>query len=213
MIGNRLRIITRPDSYPVEVDEYKREFSIAGDKDDFLLKSLIIAATEEAQNYTNRYFLNHTLEATVDGFNLGTQQYVFTIEDLFPVESDKNYIELPVMPVSSITNVKIYDQDNNETTYSSANYFLDEANGRVVFNDDATFGITLRQHAPIKITFVSGYGDKPDDVPEDIRMAIKFDMQNKLNAMKATNRTNRTIPQLNEGAKAMLQRHRLYQVY
>lgn len=79
----------------VTLSELKEYCKIAYSADDALLTSLITAAREVCENYTNRSFGQREMTCWINNNNGNTQ--------------------LPFGPVVSIT--KVYDEDNQEQTY------------------------------------------------------------------------------------------------
>ena len=96
---------------------------------------------------------------------------------LYPV------IELPLPPLSSITNIKYYTNDSPQvlTTLDTTAYRHDLGYSRIYRDTGVTIPSVAFRHDAVQITFVSGYEPSSDsprnlagNVPEAIRSAIKL---------------------------------------
>tara|TARA_R110001583_G_scaffold29380_3_gene102978 strand:+ start:698 stop:1276 length:579 start_codon:yes stop_codon:yes gene_type:complete len=122
--------------------------------DDTLIDNLVSAATESAQEYTNRFFIDTTL-----------LQYGTKFSDL---------TELLKSPVDSITHIKYYDSDNAQQTLSSSVYSLIPA------IEPSLISLSVSQSYPsvadrtdaIECKYVVGYGTASTDVPNAIIEAV-----------------------------------------
>ena len=122
--------------------------------DDILIDNLVSAATESAQEYTNRFFIDTTL-----------LQYGTKFSDL---------TELLKSPVDSITHIKYYDSDNAQQTLSSSVYSLIPA------IEPSLISLSVSQSYPsvadrtdaIECKYVVGYGAASTDVPNAIIEAV-----------------------------------------
>jgi len=94
-----------PTEEPVTVDELKEFARIDYDDEDTLLEEFLKAVRQAAEEYTGRKFIEQTIILQMDYWPGRT-------------------IELPVCPVISITKVGTLDEDEVETEYSSAYYYL-----------------------------------------------------------------------------------------
>lgn len=93
--------------------------------------------------------------------------------DKFP-SSVTDALELPWPPLQSITSITYYDTDGDEQTWSADEYAVDitTIKGRVRPAYGETWPATRVMMGAVTITYVAGYGDDRDDVPEPIRRAI-----------------------------------------
>lgn len=145
-----------------------------GTSEDDLLTFYIKAASLAVDRYCNRYFINTTVEYTLDGFGEDIRESI--AEGFFEGHKatflgQTGEIDLPFRPISSVTSIKTYNPDNTEAVYSSANYRLDGTGGRIYLNEGATWPTDLRSREAVKIVFVSGFGAAATDVPFDVRQA------------------------------------------
>lgn len=152
-------LYTAPALPPVTVAELKSHLDITFDDNDTLLGIYIGAATALIDGYSG------TL-----GRALITQTWKQVLPE-FPVG-----LELRLKPgnVQSITNIKYYDVDNAEQTFSSASYTLRNLDKGYVasLNVDAAWPATYNRVDAITLTWVAGYGTLVSTVPDSIRLAI-----------------------------------------
>lgn len=175
-----VKILTPPAQSAVSLTSVKDYLLVDGNYEDNLLNDFITAATQSVRQYIRRSLITETLVLTADGFHdcdddsklpalgagvhTGSKSYYL---------GNLNYIELPFLPIQSVTSVKTYDRANNESTFSSDNYQLDEGGGRLYLNEGDIWPDNLRGREAVKIEYISGYGDECDDIPAPISMAIK----------------------------------------
>lgn len=149
-----LRLKTAPAKSPLTLTEAKRHLAVQSDDDDAHLSRLIDAATAWVESYTGRALI--------------TQTWTYTLDEFPPC------IVLPRPRLQSVSSLKYIDSDGTQQTWTSSNYrvtsFSDPAVVEPAYN---TSWPTIRTVVEaIEIEFICGYGDDPDDVPENIRHAI-----------------------------------------
>jgi hypothetical protein len=172
---NSATLITAPSSEPVTLQEAKSWARITDDEENALINTLIVAARQEAEKYLRSVLITQTWELTIDlcsgslDDKLGDGVYQIAISELYG--SLPNAISLPYAPIQSITSVKYYDLNNTEATYSSDNYTLDTAGGRLLLNYGAVWPSNMRRNASLKIRYVAGYGTGAN-VPAQIKIAM-----------------------------------------
>ena len=94
--------------------------------------------------------------------------------DEFP---DSGVIELPIVPVSSITSIAYVDTAGDTQALAASKYLLDTTGYdhspcRVTPAYGESFPATREQINAVTITFVAGYGAASANVPGDLRAAI-----------------------------------------
>jgi hypothetical protein len=85
-------------------------------------------------------------------------------------------LNLPIGPLSSLTGIYSYDEDDTEYIFSNSNYTVDATGpyARIGLKIGATWPTTiLRPVNGIKIQGVFGFGAADTNVPDDIKEAIK----------------------------------------
>ncbi len=153
----RLKLYTAPTEEPVDLDEIKTQLRIDGTTEDAYLDRLRIAA--------RKY-----MEGTVLNRALITQTWDYYLQG-WP---GKNYIEIPLPPLVSITSIKYTDYLNVESTFANTEYIVDTVAepGRVYLKWDKSWpSVSLQVVNAIVIRFVAGYGAAAA-VPENIKQAI-----------------------------------------
>ena len=164
---------TAPASEPITLAEAKSYLRVDSSGDDALITSLIATARQLCEEHTQRAFMAQTYELFLD-----------SIEDLEDILWEgmrtgpyinyyKNYIDLPMPPVVSVSHIKTYDDSDKATTFDSANYYLDNARqpARVVLRTGESFPTALRVANAIEVKYVTGYSSA-NAVPEPIKFAI-----------------------------------------
>lgn len=155
----RLVLDTAPDREPVTVGEIKEQCRITITDDDNLIERYITTARKRIENLLGRALI--------------TQTWDYYLDD-WPAN---NYIVIPKGQLQTVTHVKYTDSNGDTTTWSNTEYNEDTYSdpGRVTLEYGYTWpSATLHLQNPIEITFVCGYGDNKNDVPEPIRQCILF---------------------------------------
>ena len=188
----RLTLTLPPDDYPVSIAEANLHLRLEGDEattDKPLVRAMIKAATENAQNFTHRQFVTATYETRLDLF--------------------RDEIILPRPPLQSVESIKYIDEDGNEQTLATTVYEVDPYStvGRVVLASGESWPQTKDQLNAVVVEFKAGYGD-PGDVPEDIRAGIRLTLGH-LYEHRETVLVGVTATELPEGAKSLLWPYRI----
>lgn len=151
-------VATEPTDQPVTLNEAKLFLRQDGDGDDTLITALIRAATIQAEKYTNRFFIERTVEAKFAGAETTRcERYPFLNVRRAPLSSITSF---EVMVSDALADIPTTSYQLKEST-SFARVLIIES----ITADDIPY--------PLVLTCVVGYG-KSKDVPEDIRDAIKM---------------------------------------
>lgn len=142
-----------PTVEPITLTELKAYLAICDNDSDNYLTELITACRQQIEIYLSRSLITQTWDYKLDLCDL----------DFKPI-----YLLRP--EIQTINSVKIYDQDDNESTWAATNYSLIDE--RLVFKKDYTIDITFRQYACFIINYDAGYGDNASDVPLGIKQAL-----------------------------------------
>ncbi len=144
-----------PTVEPVSLDEAKAHLRIDGNAEDALVSSLIM---------TSRLHVEAALSLA-----LITQTWTLAL-DRWP----KNHqVLFPLRPVQSIVDVRTIDKDGAPTVVPPENYLVDTASETARLLPDGVGWQSPAQKANgIEITFVAGYSNDADDVPNPIRHAL-----------------------------------------
>lgn len=145
-----------PATEPVTLSEAKAHLGVTISDDDTRITSLIVAARETAELYTQRSFITQTWAAKFDAFPTG------------------DIIQLPKGPIQSITSVQYVDEDGETQTFTA--YTLDAAGERIILNYDEDWPDTRSIENAVTITYVTGYGAAAA-VPDSIKAALKLQVE------------------------------------
>ncbi len=152
--------VTAPEVEPVDVGTAKAHMHVTAsvEAQDTLIGSLITAARRKAEAELGRALITQTWKLYLDTFpgNLGI-------------------IKLPYAPLQSVTHIKYYDEESVQQTMDAEDYQVDTKDepGRIKPEEDVTWpSVHAWKFNPIEIQYIAGYGDSPDDVPEEIRQAM-----------------------------------------
>lgn len=173
-----LKIDTAWTTSAVATSDQKSFMRVDFSDDDTLIAELIKASQNVIETYINRAITTQTLSLFLDRLpfynDLKLQEGIFTAPDL---EYNSNYIVLPKPPVTSVTHVKYYANDNTASTFASSNYYVDTISeqARVVLKKGVSWPTVAetRNANAYEIKYVAGYGGA-SDVPEPIVQAIKL---------------------------------------
>lgn len=160
----------------------KEHCKIENNDDDALLLTYAKAAFGVVETFTNRSLLTCTWTARFDRFYC--------------------HIELPRAPVTAITSVKYYDEDNVLQTLSSSVYNTDlhSEPPRITLATDQEYPDVYERTNAVEILYTAGYASLTA-IPFELQMAIKL-----LTSHMFDRRTATTIYNLHElpmGIKAL----------
>lgn len=125
-----------------------------GDGGQSLVETLIVAAREKVETWTNRQLITATWALTLDKF----PDWMLWLPG-----------PAPFLTVSSITYT---DGDGTTQTLSASNYRFHAATGRIEPSYGNTWPSTRDQVAAVTVTTTNGYGTAATSVPGGIKLAI-----------------------------------------
>lgn len=141
----RKTLISTTPPEPVTLAEAKAFARIDCNDDDMLITSLITQAREFAENYTQRKYIAQAWEMTLDASEIS------------------NCIQLEHFDVSAVTSIKVYDEDDAESTIPTPSEYK-------VFNNRILFELgsyTYRDLDAMVIAYtIAG------TTPEQVKLAI-----------------------------------------
>ena len=156
--GNRLwKVKTEPSIEPISVEDVKEFARIDGTDEDEFIDVLISSVRRNAESYLGRAFIQQTIRLVMDFWPDGV-------------------INLPRPPLISIDKVATLDEDDDETEYSSDNYYAitESVPGKLVIKKGSTSPTnTSRYHGGFLIEFKAGYGTYSGKVPTPIILGLK----------------------------------------
>lgn len=188
-----LSLITAAASFPLSESDVLAQIRNYNEEPG-TLALLIAAATERAEQATNRSLITKTWDL---------------IEDKFPGDG---FFELPQAPLISVTHLKYRDTAGTLQTWAASNYIVTApagprcARGRLSLAYGITWPSTYGQADDVQIRFVCGYGTESSDVPAILRQAMLMDIAtlyaNPENVIKGT-----IVAELPSGSKDIYRAH------
>jgi len=147
-------IKTAPSVEPVTASELKAHLRVTHTDEDTYIGTLITAARQWIENYTNRQLVTATWTLYLDGFSA--------------------QIDMPHPPLQSVTSVQYYDTGGTLQTLSSAVYTVDTYAriGRLVEASGQVWPATQDIINAVQIEYKAGYGDAGSNVPTAVRQAL-----------------------------------------
>lgn len=155
-----LTVITAAATDILTLAEAKAHLKVDTTADDTLITTLIKAATQSAEEFTNMYFITTEVKQYCDTWT-DTQR-------------------LYKSPVQTINNIKYYDNDNVLQTLASSVYLLDKESepARLTTDVDQNFPTLAGRMNAIEVRYDVGFGDAASDVPEIIKQAVLLTIGN-----------------------------------
>jgi len=149
-------LISPPATEPVTLDDAKAHAKIDSASENALVSSLITAARQWAEQYTNRAFITQKWQLALD------------------YAPSTGGINLPRSPLQSVESVMSYSNADDANLWNAENYFVDTLKepGRITLRSGATWPLPTRPANGLIITYIAGYGDDASTVPAPIKTAI-----------------------------------------
>ena len=154
------QVITPASTYPVSLTEAKSHLKVDTTADDTYITSIIKAATQLSEEYTNRFFIDTVIE-----------QYASNFADLQTLFKSK---------VSAVAYVKYYDSNNSLQTLSATVYDtqLNYEPSQIQLANNQNFPSITKRNDAVVARYTVGYGSAASDVPEIIKQAILLTIGN-----------------------------------
>jgi len=151
-----ITLVTAPTTEPLTTAQAKAHIRVEHHTDDLIIDGFIRASRQHAANVTHRALITQTWRMDIGGFPAN------------------GLIELPKPPLQSVTQIQYVDADGATQTLSSSIYDVDTASepGCVRLAYQQNWPTTRDIYNAVQITYVAGYGDDGDDVPQPIRNAM-----------------------------------------
>jgi uncharacterized phiE125 gp8 family phage protein len=153
-------VTTPPAEEPVSLADAKVHLrTVTGDtsEDSAVITPLITAAREYCENFTRRAFAAQTVKAYPDGW--------------------EDNIRLPMPPLTTVTSIKYYDEDDAVYTFDTGDYQVDTIGGTIQILEEPTE--TLRILNPIVIEYTAGYTTLPKTLRQAMLLFIADKYQNR----------------------------------
>lgn len=185
-----INLVTGPAQMPLSLQEVKDFLRVDSSSDDTLITNLIKSATLRLEALTDRKFVSQTYDIFYDNFPRsykndwwdGTKEMAIS-----ELEACGDRIKLPFGPMSSVTGVYTYDNQDTEITMDSAEYYADTKGqmGAIALREGYVWPATvLRPMNGVRIRAVFGFGQgyvsaqSPSVVPIDLQDAVKMLVSN-----------------------------------
>ena len=154
------QVITPASTYPVSLTEAKSHLKVDTTADDTYITSIIKAATQLSEEYTNRFFIDTVIDQTCSDFA--------QLQTLFKSK------------VSAVAHVKYYDNDNSLQTLSATIYDtqLQYEPSQIQLAENQSFPSITKRNDAVVARYTVGYGSAASDVPEIIKQAILLTIGN-----------------------------------
>ena len=168
-----LEVKTEPTQEPVTLQEVKEYLRVEDSTDERNIRPLIETARRFAEEHLGRALVSTTYTQYYDCYDdMSDPLWEGTRTGPY-INYYKNYLVLGKGPVSSVTHIKTYDDDDTATTMASSKYYVDKARepSRIVLRTGETFPTSLRVANGIEVEYVAGYSSIYS-IPEPIRMGI-----------------------------------------
>ena len=177
-------VVTPPGVEPVSLAEARLDRGLVHTDDDSMLEFLIANARQYAETYMRR--------------SLITQQRQLVL-DAFP-----GCIRVPYGRVISVTSISYVDSDGTTQTLSPSLYQVDAVSdlARIIPEYGESWPDTKPGLNRVTVIYEAGYGNAADDVPADIRHAIRL--------MVGTGYEMREESDIPDSARAMLRPYVVY---
>lgn len=145
--------ITPPAVEPLDLAEVKEHLRVTAADEDTMLESLIIAARERAEIYTERALIQQTWAVYLDAFPAGE-------------------IRLAMPPLLAVSTVTYYDADGVEQTLDAAEFYADNKSKPARLVPVNSWPATQCRPNAVAITYTAGYGAAAIAVPQVIKQAM-----------------------------------------
>lgn len=156
----RMSVSVEPVNEPVSPQDVLRFAGYYSTDDDAVsqMQSFVTAARQEVERRGSWALITQTRRVKYDRF-------------------PSHCLELPIYPVQSVSSITYLDANGDSQTLSASLYQVDtaQAPARIMPVETAVWPSTQGgTFNAVTVTFVAGFGSDPEDVPERIRLAIKF---------------------------------------
>lgn len=156
------KVTTEPTSEPISLIQAKTHLHVDHDDEDQLISILIQSAREIVEQKTNRSLITQTRTMKLDYFPR------YCGQGYYP---EWAAIMLPNGPVTSVTSITYYDENEALQTLSSSLYWVDTSSGlpKVVIKNSWPY--TYSMPNAVTVVYVAGYG-LASSVPKAITSAM-----------------------------------------
>lgn len=129
---------------PVSLSMAKLHLRVSGDDEDDLISSIITASREWCEAFQNRAFASQTLTVYMDNL--------------------PDTIELPRLPIKTVTSIKYLDLNGVQQTLSGSLYQVDAVSGRITPAYSESWPSVRKTLNAVEIAYEAGYVTVPKSV-------------------------------------------------
>lgn len=165
-----IKLHAQPTIEPVSLEEVKTYLRIDGESENSLITSMIKAAREAAEKYMR--------------ISINNQKWKLSFDESTPEEA-----ALPYGPVNAVDSVKVFDDSETETTFSTNNYYLSAGNSSIIFKQ-------IPSGRRVEVIYSTGIAADAASVPVLIKQGI-------LTHIALMFERNSIIPEINTAAKSL----------
>lgn len=167
---NRDYVSVDPATEPITVEDARLHLDLDDNYYDSQLSSLIKVCRIRLEQDTRRSLITQTHILSMDTFPSG------------------GVIELPTVPVQSVSSVSYVDDAGATQTFSASKYSVDSNNtpSRIVLNDSESWPSNRGHYDDVKVTYIAGYGTTVASVDPVAKFAIKMLISHLFNSPSVT---------------------------
>lgn len=148
--------VTDAATEPVTVEEMRAHLRLTGPEEDAAIAGFIKAARSHVEQVTRRALIAQSWRLYLDAWPQG------------------RVIRFPVAPVLSVQDVTVFDGNGVPDTLSPDVWQLDRSSVPERLKIKLGAGVPASQMMAAEVDFTAGYGNGPEDVPEEFRQAIRL---------------------------------------
>jgi uncharacterized phiE125 gp8 family phage protein len=159
-----LKLLQKPESEPIRLDDIKSFLHLEHDLDDYLLNVLITTARELVEKFLGRSLITQKLQYQNQVEICAEPTRLLNVTEGCPFGMNVN-IALPNAPIIEVTDLMC-----NGARVEEPNFKLTTVGDREILSLQTKK--CTGQPLDISAQYTAGYGDKAEDVPSTIRLAI-----------------------------------------
>lgn len=176
------RLVTGPAAEPVTLAEVRTLLRDPPAADDDFIEDCITQARMMFEAATGIACINQTWKLTLNDWPGNVPEptvsgYVeMPTTELYSGTATRDYVELPRYPLSSVSGINVYDENDSATAVTVNTVFFSDTQsfpGRLVLRFGQTWPVNTRRANGVEITYVAGFGADATTVPETIKLAIQ----------------------------------------
>lgn len=171
-----------------------------------VLKDHLLLGTGFSDDAAQDTILEHYLRAAIAAIEARTGKVLLSKQYLWTLTAWRDRIcqSLPVAPVASIDDVRVFDRMSNSTIVDPAEYLLVRDDHRPALKATTSNLPQIPNLGSLEITFTAGYGDTWDEVPPSLQQAVLLLAAHYHNDRRATG----NAAEIPFGITALIQRFR-----